>query len=118
MSLPENISSPNVSEPVVRHQPKKKSNTLLPPGSDLNQQLGQSVIKRSSQDKQAVRKMRCAKCHSGAVGIPLPNFAGLVSFNTIPLVAQIPGHSAHSLSAKSLQYTSCNISRSRSDRAP
>jgi len=23
MSLPENISSPNVSEPVVRHQPKK-----------------------------------------------------------------------------------------------
>ena len=96
----ENISNPNMSEPVVRHQPKKKSNTLLSSGNDLNQHLGQSVIKRSSQDKQAVKKMRFTKNHSGAVCESYsPNFAGLASFNTIAPVAHSPSHSVHSLSA-------------------
>ena len=66
------ISNRNMSEPVVRHQPPKKPNTILSSGNGLNLHLGQSFIKRSSQDKQAVKKMRFTKNHSGAVVSPTP----------------------------------------------
>jgi len=79
----EDISNTNMSERVLRHQPKNEPNALSSSGNNLKPQSSQSITKWFSQDKQAEKKMRFT-LHNGSPEHNwesyYPNFAGLVSF--------------------------------------